>query len=457
FMAIPLACLGVFVATVVGTTLTRGRTKRVLGSILAAEALTGVWIVYAVAAGLFHELVGMIWLPVLTGLGALVITLFLIWQPFTPRVRLVSVVAVGLVIISMIAGVAARGVHDSRLLVIGDSDLQLDVGLYEPFITGTLATSLEDPSRLHLTDDLPRLDGATALYPLYASFVRATYPERRYDPYGQPGDSGKSQPAGESAYSEVVCSTTPYAFEALLDGTVDVAFLMGVSDEQASVAEEAGLELELTPIGREAFVFFVSKRNPVSNLTAAQIRQIYSGQIENWSAVGGRNHQIDAYQRNEGSGSQTAFEEIMGSVEIMIPPHSESAMGPMVESVLAYKNSNHAIGFSFRYYLDNMIRSDEIKMLSIDGVAPTRENVASGAYPFTIDFYAVTATESYANYPHGEDDPLWDELGGDMRAWRDRQAPDPARTRNAQRLIDWARSPEGQELVEKVGYVPLAP
>ncbi|MDR2378344.1 MAG: substrate-binding domain-containing protein, partial [Bifidobacteriaceae bacterium] len=204
----------------------------------------------------------------------------------------------------------------------------------------------------------------------------------------------------------------------------------------------AGIELELTPIGREAFVFFVSRRNPVSGLTQAQVRQIYSGQVTDWKDVGGPRRQIDAYQRNPDSGSQTAFEDVMAGVEIMDPPSWQTFTGMdlMAYRVLDYKNSPGAIGFSFRYYLDSMIRSDEIKLLAIDGVAPTLANTASGEYPFARDFYAVTARAR---------DQLPDADGS---AGFDRSA----RAENAARLIDWIASAQGQELVRKVGYSPLA-
>lgn len=67
--------------------------------------------------------------------------------------------------------------------------------------------------------------------------------------------------------------------------------------------------LKLTPIGREAFVFFVNKRNPVDSLTVEQIKDIYSGTVTNWKEVGGKKASIRAFQREENSGSQTKLQK----------------------------------------------------------------------------------------------------------------------------------------------------
>jgi|GEM_PF-5853458 len=73
-----------------------------------------------------------------------------------------------------------RNAYDRSFLRIRDS---IDLSLYTPFADNTLAVSLEETSTLKLESDLPLLDGATALYPLYAAFVQAVYPEKEYTPY----------------------------------------------------------------------------------------------------------------------------------------------------------------------------------------------------------------------------------------------------------------------------------
>jgi len=171
-------------------------------------------------------------------------------------------------------------------------------------------------------------------------------------------------------------------------------------------------------------VFFVNKSNPVNNLTIEQIQGIDSGRITNWEEVGGNNASILAYQRPANSGSQTALEFIMDGVPIMNPPidRISGAMNMIFEEVAAYRNHGNAIGFSFLFFTTEMINSNEIKLLSIEGVSPTRETIQSDQYPFSGTFYAITTGNE---------------------------------TENTHKFIEWILSNQGQYLIEKTGYVPI--
>ncbi len=293
---------------------------------------------------------------------------------------------------------------------ISTVDAEVEVHYYEPFLVGheSKLSVLDEAATLELKDNLPRIDGATALYPLYASFVQAVYPEKEYIPYD----------------SEVMVNTTPVAYDNLYSGEVDMIFAAGPSDAQIKVAKSKGLELKLTPIGREAFVFFVNQKNPVENLELQQIQQIYAGNIKNWEEVGGNNEAIRAFQRPVDSGSQTALERLMGDVPIMDAPEENvpEGMGGIISEVSKYRNYKNAIGYTFRYYSTEMVGNDEIKLLAINGVEPTKETIRTDEYPIASEFYVITA---------GTDNP------------------------NVEKFIDWILSPQGQELVEKVGYVPV--
>jgi phosphate transport system substrate-binding protein len=231
----------------------------------------------------------------------------------------------------------------------------------------------------------------------------------------------------------VACSRTEEAFENLIDGYSDLVFLMGVSEEQKVRAEAAGVELQLTPIGREAFVFFVHRRNPVSDLSVQDVKRIYSGEVTNWQQVGGKDDPIRAYQRPENSGSQTALLQLMGDLPLMAAPEKDiySTMEGMYHAVADYKNYKNSLGYSFRFYVNEMINENQVKLLALEGINPTVEHIAAGTYPAADDFYAVTAVL-------GED-----SAAGDPRA------------ENTAKLLEWIRSPQGQSLVQATGYVPL--
>jgi len=201
---------------------------------------------------------------------------------------------------------------------------------------------------------------------------------------------------------------------------------MAPSDAQKEQFIESGLNLRLVPIGREAFVFFVNKKNIVDNVTIENIQGIYSGKITNWKELNGANLKIRAFQRPENSGSQTMLEKIMGIVPLMEPRREDiaSLMGGIINQVAVYRNFPNAIGYSFLYYSTEMVKNDQIKLLSINGVHPSRETIQNGTYPFSDSFYAIYIDDKNKNV-------------------------------NIEFFIEWILSKQGQELVEKTGYTPI--
>ncbi|WP_215143322.1 substrate-binding domain-containing protein [Exiguobacterium qingdaonense] len=283
---------------------------------------------------------------------------------------------------------------------------------YQPFTKSGQLAKLDHKSLVKFEEGLPRLDGATALYPMYASFVEAVYPETgAYDPYNV-------------QTSKVVSTTTPEAYSRLMNNQTDLIFVAGPSDRQLQEADQKGVSLHMTPIGREAFVYFVHEDNPVDSLSIEQVRRIYSGDIQNWEEVGGNSETIRAFQRPEDSGSQTALQKMMGDQKLMEAPVEDvpQGMGGIIQQASSYRNHKNAIGFSFRYYATEMVHDHKIKLLRIEGIEPTVETIQDGSYPLTSEFYAVTTDEKAKQY---ED------------------------------FLKWLESEEGQTLVEKTGYVRL--
>ncbi len=268
--------------------------------------------------------------------------------------------------------------------------------LYLPFDEESEIVKLD--SSLKLTGELPVLDGATALLPIYSAVANALYPE----------DSCGFDGASFTPESRLQYRNTAGAYKAVVDGDADLIFCATPSKGQLEYAAEKGVKLRLVPIGYEAFVFFVNAQNPVEDLTQEEIRKIYAGEITNWSKVGGVNRSINPVTRKAGSGSQTAMLKFMGDI-------------PMDKSPLAFLGGS--IGFSFRYYLDGIVGNDGVKMLSVDGVYPNAENIRNGSYPIINQFYAVCR----------EGDP----------------------NENIDILLNWLLSEEGQEIVNKSGYIGI--
>lgn len=290
-----------------------------------------------------------------------------------------------------------------------DTSPNIQVEKYLPFDKDSKIVTLDYEASLKLEKNLPIIDGAAALFPVYSAFVNETYPDtvELYD--------------GVFEYNNTI-----EGYRLLANKSTDIFIGAKPSSQQEIYAREQGTEYIYTPIGNEAFVFFVHKDNPIESLTIEQIKGIYSGKITNWKDVGGKDEEIVAFQRNEGSGSQSMLVRFMAGTELMEPPIEQvnDLMSGIIEQVSDYQNKTNSIGFSFRYYVEGIIRNPNIKMIGIDGIAPTVENIKSQKYPIITPIYAVT-------YKGNENE-------------------------NVDELLQWILSCEGQEIIEKTGYVGLS-
>ena len=326
--------------------------------------------------------------------------------------RIVRRISCGMMLLSILCSIAFYAWTWWTVDRFPVMEQDVDWWQYRPFVEGNKLVRVEVPLEYTLNPDrsFPRLNGAYALYPIYAAMAQGLYPRDIAQQYNQIRTDG----------SDVI-------YDELLKGERDLIFALAPSKKQAEEAEQAGVEYELTPFCMDAFVFFVNADNPVDNLTTEQIRGIYSGRITDWKEVGApESTKIVPFQRNEGSGSQTTLQKLMGDTPIM-PPLKEDrlgGMGEIINDTANYRNYRAALGFSFRYYSTELLRNDQIKLLSIDGVAPTVENIRDGSYPLVATAYIVTVKP---------------------------------RSENVRKIVDFMLSPEGQRLVEETGYVPVGP
>jgi len=238
-----------------------------------------------------------------------------------------------------------------------------DVEIIEPKQDGILFS----------TENYPRIDGSTATLPLAEAF--------------------KANFTGTDVNEvEVTHSKTHNAYVNLINGDTDLILVTYPSEDEFKLAQDQGVELEIVPIVKEAFVFFVNKDNPVENLTLNQIQDIYSGKIKNWKDVGGANSNILAFQRPENSGSQTGMLKLVMKDIKMMKPTTETiseSMADIIDVISDYDNRETAIGYSYYYYATTMYTSDTMKLLSVNGIKPTYENIQTGLYDIQIAYYAV--------------------------------------------------------------------
>jgi phosphate transport system substrate-binding protein len=204
------------------------------------------------------------------------------------------------------------------------------------------------------------------------------------------------------------------------------------SPDELALAKEKEVELDVRPIGYDAFVFLLNGKNPLDALTVEQIRSIYLDKVLNWTEVGGADEKMLAFQRERNSGSQETMESLVMK-GLQIAPADQMMIGyGMGGPYNQLPGRQNGIGYTFYYYqtmqsADRLLRdggAPALKMCAVNGITPTPETIRNGTYPFVTEVYAVVRKDA---------------------------APDSA----AVRLRNWLLTPEGQDVVKESGYVPL--
>lgn len=188
-------------------------------------------------------------------------------------------------------------------------------------------------------------------------------------------------------------TNTDPAYTKLINGETDLIIVTEPSSDELKRASDAGVELEVTPVVNEGFVFFTNVNNLVNGLSLKEIQDIYTDKITNWNQVGGDNAKIIAYQRPENSGSQTGMLSlVMKDKKIKEPKMEEyiESMAGIIDAVANYDNSKDSIGYSYYYYATTMYGNENIKFLAVDGVSPNHDTIKDESYPLITAYYIVT-------------------------------------------------------------------
>ncbi len=217
---------------------------------------------------------------------------------------------------------------------------------------------------------------------------------------------------------------------AMINGTVDIANASReMKENEIEEAQANGINPVEITVARDAIAVVINPENPVNELTIQQVAAIYTGQITNWSEVGGEDRPIVLTSRESNSGTYVYFleevvrvgaddEEAVFSPEALLLPSSE------VISLEVARNPN-AIGYDGLGYV-----TAEQKVVAIrpapgePAVLPSIDTVNDGTYPISRPLYMYTPGEPT----------------GAVRAY-----------------LDWILGPEGQEIVRRLGFVPLTP
>ena len=261
-------------------------------------------------------------------------------------------------------------------------------------------------------EDYPKVDASLATQPLTNAFI-------------------KNFTGEEVDEKDLDYTNTHPGYVRLINDDVDLIVVTEPSEDELKLAEEKGVELEVIPVVKEGFVFYVNGNNKVDNLTLEQIQKIYTGEIKNWKEVGGDDEEIRAYQRPENSGSQTGMLSlVMKGLKLMEAPKEDmiETMLEIINVVSDYDNGKNSIGYSYYYYATTMYNEIDsevaqgIKLLGVNGVKPTNETIQDGSYPIQTAYYIVIRKDEPENS-------------------------------NTRKLVEAMLSERGQQVAEEAGYV----
>lgn len=201
---------------------------------------------------------------------------------------------------------------------------------------------------------------------------------------------------------------------AIIDGTIDIGnSSRPITTKELALARSKGRFLKEIPVARDGLAIIVHKNNPVENLTLAQVRDIFMGKINNWSEVGGPNMPIVVVSRDTSSGTFETFKEkVLKGGKVKEGAIMVAANQAVLTTVRDTPGGVGYVGVGFL--------TDDVNVVAVNGVKGSQESVQRGTYPIARKLYM---------YVNGE----------------------PQGT--LKRYFDFLLGPEGQRLVEEVGYV----
>ena len=181
--------------------------------------------------------------------------------------------------------------------------------------------------------------------------------------------------------------------KAVQEGRCDI----GLSS-RALKEEEASAGLTGTVLAYDGIAVIVNPENPVSDLDVETIARIYTGEITNWSELGGNDAPVAALGREPGSGTRGAFEEIVGVEDACVYAAEYSSTGDVIGNVASNPN---AIGYASLSSVD-----ESVKAAAVNGVACTEDTVKDGSFPIQRPFLMVAkegaelseAAQTFLNY-----------------------------------------------------------
>lgn len=218
-----------------------------------------------------------------------------------------------------------------------------------------------------------------------------------------------------NASFEIAAEGSTTGLSAIIDNTANI----GMSSRRAkatevSAATAKGVTLKPIIVAHDAIAIIVNEQNPLTKLSKRQVQQIFTGDVIDWSAVGGKQGKISVYTRNTSSGTYSDFKDMAMSKRDYASSSQKLAGNEQIVGEVQ-KNPN-GVGYVGLAY----INAPNIKVIAIDGQSPSKDTIAKHLYPYARPtFYYVNGS------PSGE----------------------------TEKFIEFTLSAKGKEIIEKVGFV----
>lgn len=225
----------------------------------------------------------------------------------------------------------------------------------------------------------------------------------------------KSQHSGTTF--DIAAEGSATGFAALIDKTAAIGMASRpAKPEEIATGKTKGVDMKPTTVAYDGIAVIVNSANPIKGLTRKQVEQIFTGEMNDWSAVGGSGGKISVYTRNTSSGTYAEFKELAMKKRDYAPDSQKLAGNEQIAEEVSKNPSG--VGYVGLAYT----KGSGIKAVPIDGALPSKESVLAKSYPYARPTFF---------YTNGEPGGLVKEF------------------------IDFVTSSEGQKIVEQVGFVPI--
>ena len=216
---------------------------------------------------------------------------------------------------------------------------------------------------------------------------------------------------------DIAAEGSATGFAALIDKTAAIGMASRpAKPEEIANGKAKGVDLKETIVAYDGIAVIVNTASSIKGLTKKQVEQIFTGEITDWSAVGGSSGKISVYTRNTSSGTYAEFKELAMKKRDYAPDSQKLAGNEQIAQEVG-KNPN-GVGYIGLAYT----KASGIKVVPIDGASPSKESVLAKSYPYARPTFF---------YTNGEPTGVVKEF------------------------IDFTVGPDGQKIVEQVGFVPI--